>query len=377
MKWDKEVFDKNFWRGLALIAVAVAFYFMCANLPVILQHVQWIFGLFAPFIWGFVFAFLLNGTMVFFETKVCQKVANPRKRRFWSVLWTFVVSLGTVILMCTFLLPQLGRSLQTLATKVPEYVESLGNQLASMGAGNGETTLNWEAVGEAIQNWLTMDLQAIFETSGRVLSSIMNALIGLVIAVYFLSNKENYLAQLRLVGHAIFSDKVMERIELIMRYGRETFTGFFYSKLLDSLLVGIICFIAMLIFRMPYALLISVIVGVTNIIPFFGPFIGAIPSALIILAVDPVQALWFVVFIIVLQQFDGNIMGPMIMSDSVGLPAILVMFAILIGGGMFGFVGMILGIPVFAMVYNLLRELLHERLLEKDGGQLRPRRRVA
>ena len=145
---------------------------------------------------------------------------------------------------------------------------------------------------------------------------------------------------------------------------------FFYSKLIDSLAVGVICFVGMLLLGMKYALLISVIVGITNVIPFFGPFIGAIPSAIILLAVDPLQALWFVLFILVLQQFDGNIMGPRIMSNSIGLPAIWVMFAIMVGGGLFGFAGMILGIPVFAMIYDLVNEFINNRhhalLVEKS-----------
>ena len=155
-----------------------------------------------------------------------------------------------------------------------------------------------------------------------------------------------------------------------MRYANHTFTAFFYSKLIDSLAVGVICFVGMLLLGMKYSLLISVIVGITNIIPFFGPFIGAIPSTIILLAVDPLQALWFVLFILVLQQFDGNIMGPRIMSNSIGLPAIWVMFAIVVGGGMFGFAGMILGIPVFAMIYDLVNEFVNNRhhasILEKS-----------
>ncbi|MCQ2445640.1 MAG: AI-2E family transporter, partial [Clostridia bacterium] len=141
------------------------------------------------------------------------------------------------------------------------------------------------------------------------------------------------------------------------------FTGFVSGKVIDSLIIGIICFVGLTAMKMPYALLISVIVGVTNVIPFFGPIFGAIPSTLIVLLVDPLKALLLVIFVVILQQFDGNILGPRILGDSTGLPTFWVMFAIIVGGGLFGFVGMLISVPVFAVIYTLIREIINARLI--------------
>ena len=404
MRWlNKDIFNNTFWRNLSLILLSLSFYFVVLNARTILERLAWVFSLFEPFVWGFVFAFLLNGLMMFWEKKTfLSKWRESARRRLWSVLLTFATALGMITILFIFLLPQVGNSLRLLAQRIPEYGQNLENYLSSWFPVNStaqnnlisspdaevaESTedqaevlvndlaatepvyqFNFDQLLSSVVGYLGQGLPALFALSGRVASSMFNAFVGLVIAVYLLYNKENYLRQARRVARAFLADSLVERISDILRYGNQTFTTFFYSKLLDSLLVGIICFIGMVLMGLPYALLISVIIGITNIIPFFGPFIGAIPATVLILAVNPLQVVWFVIFILILQQFDGNVMGPKIMANSIGLPAIWVMFAILIGGGMFGFVGMILGIPVFAMIYNLFREFVNDSLVEKSSA---------
>lgn len=194
---------------------------------------------------------------------------------------------------------------------------------------------------------------------------VTNFIIGLIISVYLLNSKDTFLAQIKKLVLASFSEKTAEEIFNGAEYTNRTFGGFISGKIIDSIIIGIICFIVMTIFQWEYALLISCIVGLTNIIPFFGPFIGAIPSVLLLLLVNPWHALYFVIFVLILQQFDGNILGPKILGDSTGLESFWVLFAVLVGGGLFGFIGMVIGIPVFAVIYYYVSRLVNSRLAKK------------
>ena len=209
----------------------------------------------------------------------------------------------------------------------------------------------------------------MMETLGNsifgTLKFLYNLIIGYIIAIYILVDKEKFKAQSKKLLYTLFD---YDRINIILentRYTDKVFGGFFAGKLLDSLIIGIICFICMIIMGMPYSLIVSVIVGVTNIIPYFGPFIGAIPSAFLIFLVDPGKCLMFIVFIFVLQQIDGNIIGPNIFGSKTGLSSFWVLFSLLIFGGLFGMVGMLLGVPLFSILYSFINGVLKRRLKEK------------
>ena len=364
----REVFNNTFWRQLTLIASGLGLYFLAAHMQEIWSQICTFVGLLTPFIVGFVLAFLLNGLLVFLEKNTFLSIKNRKKRRLWSLVMTLVITLGVIVILFSFMLPQLRDSLTQLQAKMGDYQQGVQEFLASYFPFVDASSIRIDGFVQDFFNNGGFD--RLLSYSGQAASSVINLFIGLVVAIYILYNKELYARQTKKFAYAFLPDVwVYEGIK-VLRYANHTFTAFFYSKLIDSLAVGVICFVGMLLLGMKYALLISVIVGITNVIPFFGPFIGAIPSAIILLAVDPLQALWFVLFILVLQQFDGNIMGPRIMSNSIGLPAIWVMFAIMVGGGLFGFAGMILGIPVFAMIYDLVNEFINNRhhalLVEKS-----------
>ena len=204
--------------------------------------------------------------------------------------------------------------------------------------------------------------------SGTVFGAIgffMNFIIGIIVCVYFLNIKDTLGAQAKKVIVAHFKEKTAEEILQGAEYTNKTFGGFISGKIIDSIIIGILCFIIMSIFGWEYSLLISCIIGITNIIPFFGPFIGAIPSALLLLMVNPMHCLYFIILIIALQQFDGNILGPKILGDSTGLGSFWVLFAVLVGGGLFGFLGMVLSIPIFAVIYAYCARALNRRLAKK------------
>jgi predicted PurR-regulated permease PerM len=231
-----------------------------------------------------------------------------------------------------------------------------------------------ESSSEQLQTWLTNTLvpkaqELITTLSSSVISTfgfLFNFFIGIIVCVYVLNSADKLKRQAKMIVRAITSPKYSDKIFEITYEMDQCFGGFIRGKLLDSLIIGILCFICISFMEMPYPVLVSTIVGVTNIIPFFGPFIGAIPGTLLILTVDPMQALYFVIFIFILQQFDGNILGPTILGQSTGLGSIWVLFSILIFGDLFGFVGMVIGVPTFAVIYYLISKYVFKKLKERN-----------
>ena len=227
---------------------------------------------------------------------------------------------------------------------------------------------------EYLEDWVNTDLLGWMNTlvTGFTtyvigfFSSLMNWVLGLIVAIYALAERESFDGQAKKMVYAFLPVENANVVIAIARKTNQVFSGFISGKLIDSLIIGVLCFVGLSVLRMPYTLLISVIVGVTNVIPFFGPYVGAVPSAFLILLVNPIQCLYFIIFILVLQQIDGNIIGPKILGDSTGLSAFWVIFSILLFGGLFGFVGMVIGVPTFAVIYYLIKSGV-EYLLWKKG----------
>ena len=226
---------------------------------------------------------------------------------------------------------------------------------------------------ENIQNWIQTDLLRQMNvlmtniTTGaiNVLSEVFNFLVGCIVSVYMLFGKETFAAQIKKMLYAGMQVERANMVLHITRKSNEIFGGFIIGKIIDSAIIGVLCFIGITILDMPYILLVSVIVGVTNVIPFFGPYIGAIPSTILIALADPIKGLYFLIFIIALQQLDGNVIGPKILGNSTGLSAFWVVFSILLGGGLFGFIGMIIGVPTFAVIYYIVKMVVEEKLKKK------------
>ena len=275
-------------------------------------------------------------------------------------------------------IPQIYTSIIGLQESLGENINNLSLWLMKMFEDNPtiEQTIMpfYEQAATEFQNWLTTDLvpnmsKIIGELSTGLLSVVTvvkNILIGVIVMVYFLNIKDTLSAQSKKIVYSLLKLKDANRLVSEVRFAHSVFGGFITGKLLDSLIIGIMCFFAMQFLKMPYVLLVSVIIGVTNVIPFFGPFIGAVPSAFLILLVSPMKCLYFLIFILVLQQFDGNILGPKILGDSTGLPSFWVLFSILLFGGLFGFVGMIIAVPLFAVIYRLTATYVSSALRKKD-----------
>ena len=292
-----------------------------------------------------------------------------------SILFALIVVTGLVALVA----PQFWNSVTSLINTMPDTLSSLNTRLNESLADRpvlkenisellvmAETKLREIAADGKYLQYVPNVIDGITTTISALISFAENIIVGVIVAIYVLNNTKLFAAQAKKLTYSLFNVKTANSIIHNFRYTHKMIGGFINGRLLDSLIIGILCFIGMTVLRIPYPVLISVIVGITNIIPFFGPFIGAIPSTVLILTVDPKKAFWFVIFIIVLQQFDGNILGPKISSNLTGLSGFWVMFALLLFGGLFGIWGMLLGVPIFAVIKTIFAQSVNKRLKRKS-----------
>lgn len=368
--------------NIVVVLVGIAFCFLLLNWGQIRSGFGTFSSLIKPFIIGFAIAYLLSSPVNYFERKVLVFMDRwPKVKRFKRAVSILIALLLTLLLISALLsvvLPQLFDSAWMLVNNIPIYITSLEQWTQQFMEGTGvdisagiyqNLLAAWENFVNTASVWLMAGIQSVVTVTGQVTSAVLDAFVAIIVAVYLLNSKELFFAQLKKVLSAFLPEHAVQNAVNLGRLTNRTFNGFINGKLIDSAIIGVLCFICLQFLHMPYALLVSVIVGVTNIIPFFGPFIGAIPSTFIILIAEPMKAVWFLVFILLLQQFDGNILGPKILGNSTGLPAIWVLFAILIGGGLGGFIGMIVGVPTFAVIYTLFKEYLNNRLSKRGLSQ--------
>lgn len=340
-----------------------------------------------PIIDGVVIAYVLSPLQNTFENKVWRPLfskynKNNKNRskiiRILSTLFTVLVFLILIYVMILLIIPQVLDSLEIIIKRFPLYMEKMDSMIFGFLDQYPEVyeiaDNYWPQIEEyLINNILPSTSSLITSLSTGVVGSVVglvrvlfNFIIGIIISVYLLFSKELFCAQAKKVAYSFFSEETSNNLINNMRYANKTFGGFISGKIVDSIIIGIICFVCMSILKIPYSLLISVIVGITNVIPYFGPFLGAIPSALILLMINPMKCLVFLIFILILQQFDGNILGPKILGDSTGLSAFWVIFSITVFGGLFGVLGMFIGVPLFAVIYAAFKTFVNHRLEKKD-----------
>lgn len=389
--------DKKYlcWGLTAFFVIigSILFYMLLQHLPGIRAAISQLLHTLSPIIWGCVIAYLLQPVLKFFQRtifdplciRLCRKKTQnaPKIARAAASAFSLILLVIVVVALLWMLLPQVYESLETLVVNIPGYATTVVNwaeeTLSSMPELEDMAVSVLGSVSDSLTKWFTTSILPQMEsiltnvTTGvyRVVRAVLNILIGLVVSLYLMYNKEKFISGCKRILYGMFSPERALRILKAVRYTDNAFMGFISGKLIDSLIIGVICYIGCTILGMPYVVLVSVIVGITNIIPFFGPFIGAVPSAFLILMVSPVKCLIFIVFIIVLQQFDGNILGPKILGNAVGIKGFWIMFAIIVGGGLFGFIGMVLGVPVMTVilagVHYLVDSALERRGLSTDG----------
>ncbi len=372
--------------ALAVIASSVAFVFFLLKFNLVASVTGRIINVLMPVIYGAVLAYLMlpvyNKTVKLVTDGLSEKLKNEtvirRLAKSAGTLASLALLVAIVAGLLSMILPQIYTSVLGLQDTIGGNINNVSLWLRKTLEDN--STLEqfvvpiYEQTATKIETWLSTELVPnislfIGELSSGLISVftvLKNILIGLIVMVYLLNIKETLAAQSKKIIYSLFNLKQANRIIQEVRFAHGVFGGFITGKLLDSLIIGVLCFFSLRLLKMPYVLLISVIIGVTNVIPFFGPFIGAIPSAFLILLVSPMKCLYFLIFVLVLQQFDGNILGPKILGDSTGLPSFWVLFSILLFGGLFGFVGMIIAVPTFAVIYRLVSDYVNRSLGKKN-----------
>lgn len=379
---------QEFSRGMTMFLVIMAcvvLYFALLRLDSITKVFSMVIDVLKPILYGMVIAYLLNPIVKRVDQilvprleKYMQKKRAEKCSRGIGVILSLVFLFALITALCNMLIPELAKSIRDLIITLPGQLNNVVDWFNHMQA--SDTTMGilvrniLEQGTEALQNWLRTDLMPQVNTIMsnltvgvlNVLNEVLNFLIGLIVSIYLLFSKEQFSAQCKKMTYAFLKTNHANMLLHLTKKSNEIFGGFIIGKILDSAIIGVLCFIGLSMLKMPYTLLVSVIVGVTNVIPFFGPYIGAIPSAFLILLSDPKKGLYFIIFILVLQQIDGNVIGPKILGDSTGLSAFWVVFSILIGGGMFGFVGMIMGVPTFAVFYYIINMITSQKLEQKN-----------
>ena len=363
--------------GFGAIALSIIFFFFIYRYEGFGDAVSTLTGILMPFIYGTAIAYLLK--------PVCNTI-EAFLRRFIPEKWNGLISalsiaatilfgLLVIYALLMMIIPQLVSSVTALyytaqanITKFVrwanhvEFVES--NQFINDALNSAYRALNVNL--DNLDSWIKSNLMPSMQNivSGvgigvlSVVTWVKNLVIGIIVAVYMLASRKRFVQQAKLILYSLLKPRWAELIIEEAKYADKMFGGFINGKIMDSAIIGVLCYIGCMIFKFPSALLVSVIIGVTNVIPFFGPFIGAVPATLLILIQDPIKALWFILFVLVLQQLDGNVIGPKILGNTTGLSSFWVLFAILLFGGLWGFVGMIIGVPLFAVIYDIIKKLV-------------------
>ncbi len=343
----------------------------------ILSGFRSLLGVITPFLIGIGLAFLQLPIVRVMDRLLLKtlfrRTKRPKTVRAISTTVALIAVLALVGAFLGILLPQMVSSIKSLITIIGNFINTNSEKLNEL-LGKPEflnfegprIQIDWQVLFNTLTDNLDPVLDGVMTVTTAIYQPLFQIFIGLITAFYLLLDKEHLCAQFKKMTYAFLPKERSESLVYWTRRASRIFSGFLSGKIIDSIIIGCLCYLGMLIMNLEYPLLISVIVGITNILPFFGPFIGAIPSVLILLIVNPYSALWFAIFIIVLQQIDGNIIGPLILGDSVGIEPLWIMISIVIGGGLFGFVGMLLSVPVFALLYAIVRSFAEMHLKHRD-----------
>ena len=393
-----ELNKKNIRKILLIITYTILLCFAIIKFDVLLNVLGYILNLLKTFIFGFCIAFILNIPLSRIENSFRKKdnkkkkVSNSRakheelatkkqkrtnpKLRVLSIILSLLIFIGIIFLTLFLVIPEFINTISIFKDSIPSAFNTCQEWARDLMSNNPEIVEkinefkpDWQQIYDETGTWIKSMATGIIGVSIDVIvsifSGIINFFMGIIFAVYMLMQKEKLTCQLKRVIRACMPEDKAQRLMYIGHVTNDTFKKFFGGQFVEAVLLGVLCFIGMSIFKMPYALTISVLVGVTALIPVFGAFFGTAIGAILILAVDPMQAIWFVIFIIVLQQIDGNFIYPKIVGDSVGLPGIWVMLAVLVGGNSLGIIGMLIGVPIASVVYKLIREYVQKKKIEE------------
>lgn len=376
---DKEQRKLDLKKYLWIATYTVVLYLFITNLSIVRDFLYDMSEILNPVILGIAFAYVLNILMNLYENKVFHRI-NNKELRLWnklkrpvSMLLTYITMGIIIVFLASFILPQLFESMMMLTQNIPASVETFKVFMEDLTVRFNldselwtQITVNWNEIISTISEWIVNAVPYLLTLTKNFTVSFINVVMGLMLSVYLLFSKEQLIRSFKKLIYAFLDKSKADKTVEVGAMTNKAFSGFIAGQLTEALILGVLCFTGMTIFSFPYPLLISVIIAVTSIIPIFGAYIGTIPSAFIILVIDPPMAIWFIVFILVLQQIEGNFIYPKVVGNSIGLSGVWVILALMIGGGLFGLMGMVLGIPAFAVIYTLLRNIAANRLKKKN-----------
>lgn len=370
IKKIKSYFTDSAVKNTITLCAAVRFYLALNNIPTIKAVFSNAVSIISPFIYAFAIAFILNRPMMWFERTLFK---DKKKKRILSVAVTFTIAISLISVLMVLVLPQIGLSIAYLVEAMPGFIQSVSQtavevmeQIHLNSRLSHQVQEMWNNIGTGIMDFTVSVLPGVVNVSIGIGNAVIKSIMSTIIAIYMLASKDRLKFQIKKFFYAYFSRNFAEETFELGRMSNTIFSDFIIGKMIDSTIIGIIAFIGMLFIYPDYAVLIAIIIGVTNMIPFFGPFIGAIPSIFILLILSPFAAFVFLIFIIVLQQIDGNIIGPKVLGSSLGLSPLWILVGIIVGNGAMGFLGMVIGVPTFAVIYNLVSCNTKKKLEEKD-----------
>ena len=375
--------------AFAVIAASICFYYLVFHGDRFSAQVNALFKVISPVMYGIIFAYLMTPMINGIEGRILTPiftlngkgpVSDKQKKymRMLSIILTLLIVGFLINGFFSILIPNIIKSIRSISYQFPYYIQNLTNWSAKFLEDNPDiekiVIQFLDTYSEEFMSYLNNNLVPQMETLVKqvslslisVLKVLWNFIIGIIISVYVLYSKETFAGQAKKLVFAFFQTKTANQFIKDVRFASDTFIGFISGKIIDSVIIGFICFAGTSLMQTPYALLVSVIVGVTNVSPFFGPYLGAVPSAILILMVNPLKCVYFIIFILILQQVDGNFIGPKILGQSTGLSGFWVIFSITIFGGIMGIPGMIIGVPFFAVLYALARRIIN-RMLKRKG----------
>ena len=356
--------------------VLITYVFILYNISHIVEFIQGFGAMLTPFVFGFVIAYLIN-PLISFIRRNYLKIVKKECPIWLGMLLAYLFLLFIILFLCLSIFPPVFESMNTLGQEIPNAIREGYAWIETEGLPRlSELTNNVVSI-PSLENIFTMDIDnlmtkfsdwvlPIFEFTKNVTTFFVNSILGLLISIYMLMHKHIYKAQAKKLVLAITPKNISLKILDAARYVHNTFSRYIAARVVDSTIIGILCYIGCLILGFDNSMLIAVVVGVTNVIPYFGPFIGAIPCALVVLLQGPKEMIIFCIFILILQQFDGNILGPKLLGDSLGITSMWVLFAVVITTWIFGIVGMVIGVPLFTIFYMVIREGVYY-LLNKKG----------
>lgn len=394
--WNKEKLKKGLYISLIIgvgLALAVLFFFLIYNNEGVASTLDSIIVILRPFIVGAIIAYILKSTCNGYEkliTKGLLKIKRintqkvPKRANIIAVVLTYITWIAIITALLWVAIPQIYESIYNfvadLIDNMPMYIETATTWIADFKKNNPDLAPYVDQAGTAIQNWLTTDLAPMLpEIGGSIVLGVVDfvmvikdVVIGMVISVFFLAGRKTFAKKSKLLVHCMFKEKHANAIINEVRFADRMFGGFLEGKVIDSAIIGIAYYIFITLMDIPYAALLALICGVTNIIPFFGPFLGAIPSGFIILMSvdDPLKLLYFIIFVCIIQFIDGNIIDPHIVGGNIQISPFCVIFAVLLFGGLWGFWGLLIGVPTFAVIYDIIKKIVYARLIKTGKKEL-------